>query len=360
MSERKSWDIQPKRRAASPPPVPAKPEPRPAPARPARQAARPQAERPRKPVAARPAPRPSPRRAPLPAGSLRERRNRRRRVARYVFLTILLLLAAGAFYLLWQPAFRIRSVSARGPGSDAAKQIAQADIVGTYFHIIPRNSVFFYPEKKVRAAILDAVPEAAAVSLQRDSFSSIQVTTVPREEAFLWCGTAIDTPNPDGCYDADVEGYIFKHADGTAAVRTGSSTASTTPQASTTAEPVSALPVKGTHDQVRVFAGLTTDLADGQSPIRAHIVSAKYLSNALKFVDAMRTLGAPVSALAIRGDEADLWLNGPTRITYVLGLEKQAADIAASALPTLNLTNGTIQYVDLRFPGKAYVKKYGE
>lgn len=252
----------------------------------------------------------------------------------------------GVIYFAWRPGLRIQAVTASGPGSDISQQVALTEIGGTYLHILPRNSIFFYPQAKIRTAILDSVPEAAAVSLQRDSFSSIHVTTIPREESFIWCGTSIDTPEPSGCYDADAEGFIFK-LDTPAASSTASSTASG-------AQPNSA------HGEVRIFTSLDRDITNGQSPIRAHAASAKYLPNALKFVDAMRTLGAPVSALAIRGDEADLWLNGPTRITYVLGQEKEAADVAASALPTLKLTDGSIQYIDLRFPGKAYVKKYGQ
>lgn len=262
-----------------------------------------------------------------------------------------MLLVGGSFYLIWRPSFRIQTVSANGPGADAAKQIALSRITGTYLHIVPRNSIFLYPQNAIRSAILDAVPEVAAVSLKRSSFSGLEVHTIPREESFIWCGTNIDTPNVDGtCYEADIQGYIFKQNSNVVnSVSAASSTATTTPVTS-----------KGMHEQVRVFAALNKELVAGQSPVRAHVISPVLMPNALKFVDAMRTLGAPVSALAIRGDEADLWLGGPTRITYVLGHEQDAAQVAASALPTLNLTNGSIQYVDLRFPGKAYVKKYGE
>lgn len=280
----------------------------------------------------------------MPVGALRERRLRRRRVLRYVFLAITLLVIAAVFYLMWRPAFRIQAVTASGPGSDISKQVVLTEISGTYLHILPRDSIFFYPQSKIRVAILDSIPEAAAVSLQRDSFSSINATTIAREESFIWCGTVIDTPDPSGCYDADVQGFIFKPDTGS--VPSASSTASTTRATA--------------HAEVRIFAALDRDVSNGASPIRGRVLSASYLPNALKFVDAVRTLGAPVSALAIRGDEADLWLGGPTRITYVLGQEKEAADVAASALPTLKLTDGTIQYIDLRFPGKAYVKRYGQ
>lgn len=270
---------------------------------------------------------------------------------RYVLLTVVILLVAAGFYTIWQPTFRVQSVSAQGPGADAAKQIVLSRLSGTYLYVIPRNSIFFYPQSKMRAMILDAIPEAAAVSLKRDSFSSLIVTTIPRDESFIWCGTSIDMPMTDGsCFDADVQGYIFKQADSVSTAVAATSTASTTPVVAS----------QKTHEQIRVFGALDTDIAQGQSPIRRYVASSGKMADALKFVDAVRTLGAPISALAIRGDEADLWVNASTRITYVLGHEQEAAQTAASALPTLNLTDGSIQYVDLRFPGKAYVKKFGQ
>jgi hypothetical protein len=250
-------------------------------------------------------------------------------------------LAAG-LYVIWMPAFRIHEVEASGPSADAAKLVVKQYTMGTFAYVIPRNSVFFYPKEKVRSAILDASPEVSAVSLTRTSFSSISVETTPRAKAFLWCGSSIDTPIPDGsCYDADIDGLIFMKDHDMVSSTTGSSTPA----------------VQG---EVRVFGALDRDIPEGGSAVRAHMASATYLPNALKFVDAIRELKAPVSALAIRGDEADLWLSGPTRITYVLGHENDAALLAASTLPTISLTDGTINYIDLRFPGKAYIGRYDE
>ncbi len=344
MSEKKSWDVQAKPRRVAPP--------APAPAAPPRAAREPVRAAPVRVREQREAPAPAarvvrtaPKRAPQPLGALRERRKKKRRFVRYLFLFVLILLIAGAFYALWMPAFRIQTVSANGPDADNAKTIASMKLVGTYGYIVPRNSVFFIPKSKIRSAILDAAPDVSAVSLVRTSFSSLEVRTTPRAASFVWCGTTVDTPFPNGaCFDADIEGLLFKAAEGT-----------TTTSSST--EPNMA---QSDGSYVRVFSALDRDVADGQSPLRAHVVSSSRIPDALKFVGAVRGLGAPVSALAIRGDEADLWIGGPTRITYVLGHEEEAAALAASALPTLKLTDGSIQYVDLRFPGKAYIKRYGE
>jgi hypothetical protein len=242
------------------------------------------------------------------------------------------------------PAFRITHIEADGPSAEAVKQVALDQLTGTYWYIVPRNSVFFYPKERLRAAVIKAIPDISAVSLTRTTFSSLAVHTTPRAKSFIWCGTSIDTPVADGsCYQTDIEGFIFKKDE----VVTGIASTSTSTMPST-------------QGDVRLFGAIDRDISDGSSPLGAHMVAAAQIPNALKFVDAVRELGAPVSALAIRGDEADLWLNGPTRITYVLGEESSAAELAASALPALNLTDGSIKYVDLRFKGKAYIGRYGE
>jgi len=377
MSANRSWDIQPKRRtpARAPEPKPVAPAPRPV-SRPQISAPRqaPPAERPKQ---ARPQPS-EPQRLPvttksIPArerqaparqpaqqrGSLRDRRKKKRRVLRYVFLVLAVVVIIGAFVLAWRPGLRLTSVHASGPDAAAVEQIARVSLGGTYWHIIPRNSVLFYSKNRIRAAILDAEPDISAVSIHASSFSSLSVTSTQRAAAFMWCGTTVDTQYPGGrCFDADIEGLIFQPDAYTAqnvANATEASQASTTQATSTSRVATSAARGNGL---VRVFAALEKDIPDSQSPIRLHVSNATAIPDALTFVGAMERLGAPVSALAIRGDEADLWLGAPTRITYVLGYEKDAANLAASVLPTLNLKDHSIQYVDLRFKDKAYVKRY--
>jgi hypothetical protein len=343
MSAKKSWDIQAKPRRPAPPAPSAAPVVR----REVQRAAAPvrrnvepvaPARRAAQPTQPKPAPVKSLRPAPLPKGSLKQRRKKKRQTARYVFLFIVLAIVAGVFYALWRPFDRVQQVTVQGPDADVVHQIALTNLGGTYWHLLPHNSIFFFPTAKIRAAVLDANPDLSAVSFARTSFSTLEIRTTARASAFIWCGTSIDTPNADGsCYNADIEGLLFKIAD-PSEVGTASSTS----------------------NHVRVFSGLDRDVAGGQSPVRAHVTYASAIPESLKFVTSVQQLGVPVSALALRGDEADLWLQGPTRITYVLGHEKDAAELAASALPGLSLTNGSIEYVDLRFPGKVYIKKTGE
>jgi hypothetical protein len=314
----------------------------------------------------------------------------------------LVLSIAALIYVLWLPALRITTVEANGPGADVAQQTALATMSGTYFHIFPRNSVFLYPNEEVRANVLAAVPEAAALSPKRTSFSSLALTTEPRAEAFIWCGTSMNDPLPNGtCYSADVNGFIFRAVGNTQGESTqqspqpdpaeGTSTPSTpsrSPASSgsqvlaitslakratfarqaPTGSATSSLPTKqvptsptsATLGQVRVYGALSGTYSVSSTPVGAYVANASHMPDAFTFVNAVRELGAPVSSLSLRDDEADLWVGSSTRITYVLGHEKAAAELAASTIPNLALANSNVQYVDLRFPGKVYIKRYGE
>jgi len=255
-----------------------------------------------------------------------------------VLLAIFAILAGAAFYVLWLPALRVNAIEVQGTEQEGVQEVAMQAIAGLHWYGVPRNSIFVLPESDMRARVMHAYPDISAVSIKPKALDAITIRVTSRAPAFMWCGTSIDVPPVDGaCFDADAEGLVFALAD----------------PAETEAS-----------SSLRIFAPLDRDT--GESPISAHVVATKQIPDALRFVKAMRSLGAPVSALSIQGDEADLYLQGPTKIRYVLGHEAEAAQLAASAFPTLNLTDGSIDYIDLRFigsmntPGKAYVKRFGE
>jgi hypothetical protein len=278
-------------------------------------------------------------------GNLRDRRKKARKKGLLILASCLVAAIAICIYVLWLPTFRIKHVEATGPNAEGMATAAQQSVAGTYAHILPRDSIFFFSKDAMRAGVLAAYPQVSALSISRSSFNSIKLSGTSRASSFIWCGTSIDTPIPDGsCYEADAEGLVFRSAaisTTTVVLSTGSST-------------------PATSGDLRIFSALVPERAEGESPVGAKVSRADSIPDALRFVKAIRGLGLPVSSLGLRDDEADLWLSGPTRITYVLGHEEEAAQLAASVIPTLSLTDGTIQYLDLRFKGKAYVKRFGE
>ena len=152
--------------------------------------------------------------------------------------------------------------------------------------------------------------------------------------AFVWCGESPALP-AESCYDADAEGLIFAAHP----LSVASSTATST------------------DNELLVYGPLE---AAGESPIRAHVTYASALPGALKFIKAMRGLGADIRSVTLRGDEVDLHTEAGTRITYVIGKEGEAAILAATSFPTLKLNDGSIEYIDLRFQNKVYLKRKGQ
>lgn len=246
---------------------------------------------------------------------------------------LLALLVVVLEVVLWQPWFRVRNVEASGPDADALAGFVKQELSGTWFYLAPRNSIFFLPERELRARILAAHPDLAAVSLSPAGLATLSVRTISRESIFWWCGTsralALDT-----CYGTDAEGLIYEQV---------------APNASST-----------DTGMLRVYAAVADADASRQSPVGAHLASTSHIPGVIQFVKAMRELGADVVAVDLRDDEADLYTKAGTRITYVVGKEQEAAALAASAFPSFDLNDGSLQYVDLRFSGKAYFKKKGE
>ncbi|MDB5237499.1 MAG: hypothetical protein JWL88_601 [Parcubacteria group bacterium] len=321
MSERKSWDVVRKPAVkAQPPAAPEHPIATHAPAR---------SNGPRRGGTNR-----------TPNRPLKEQRKKQRRLFWIVAFLILAGIIAGAAYVLWLPAVRVNAIDTQGPDGEGVKQVSENAIRGTYWYGIPRNSIFMLPEMQMRAQILKQFPDIEAVSIKPASLHSITIVAVPRAAAFIWCGPSVDAIPADGtCFNADAAGLIFSPYD------------PNSPDASST---------------LRIFAPLDHDIAAGASSIGAHVVASNRIPDALRLVKALRAINAPVSALSIQGDEGDIYLQGPTKVLYVLGHEEQAAELAASSFPKLNLTDGSIDYIDLRFvttpgqPGKVYVKRFGQ
>ncbi|MDD3531039.1 MAG: hypothetical protein PHV99_00365 [Candidatus Pacebacteria bacterium] len=252
------------------------------------------------------------------------RRLRRRRLAIASFIFLLFLLAA-VLYGLWQSSVRISEVTVYGADQSFAAYAKDA-MQGSYFGIIPRDSTFLFSESDIRSSILAGHPDIAAVSIFRKGFTGLSLKIDYRVPIARWCGLA---PTPDVaeyCYIFDANGTIFSVA-------------------TTTTE---------TLNTFSLYAPLE---GSGLEPLHASIAHAGELPSLFDFARQLDTFGSPVSHVVLRDDEVDDILESGTRITYVLGHEQSAFAALVSARDTLNLTNASIEYVDLRFDGKVYVKR---
>jgi hypothetical protein len=270
---------------------------------------------------------------------LKERRRRSRRRSGVVAGIFVLVLIAGGIWLTWQPYVRIATVSISniapelnvlGEAGDLALiGIAQRQIDGTYVGIIPRDSIFFIPEHDLREALRRVRPGIATVSFSRIGFTSLHVAIQDRVPAGRWCGLQKSVQAVDEyCYFFDAGGFLY------AAVDAASSTPPLNPYI------------------------LYAPLADNATePFEATLRDAAVLSGLFDFAHEVGTLGSPVESIIIRDDEVDCLLRSGTRITYVRGEEKTSFTNLVSAVEKPRLTDGSIDYIDLRFGGKVYLKK---
>ena len=246
-------------------------------------------------------------------------------------MCVLFAIALGALvYGLQQSSVRISRVVIYGADQSLAA-IATGAMQGDYFGIIPRDSVFFVPESRIRGAIMAADQSIAAVSIFREGLSDLSVKVDYRVPIARWCGamppslaSSTEPQNMAGCDVFDANGFVY---------------------ASTT-----------TDTPLNDFV-LYEPLGDGASPIGSTLPRASQLPSAFDFARQLASFGSPVASIVVRDDEIDDYLASGTRITYVLGNEENAFTALASARADFNLADGSIEYVDLRFPGRVYLKK---
>lgn len=265
---------------------------------------------------------------------LAQRRRLRRRRVQAFLLALAVLALGGVVWGLWQPALRITHVTV-STGDARIVAAAQSALAGSYLWIIPHNSTLFFQENRVRSAILKSDPSIEAVSIKRNGTDGIVITPTGRTPIARWCGLAPSVGVPEYCYVFDTNGYIFA--------------ALPDPLGASTTE-------KDTMRPSNSFSFYGQLAASSTEPLGATIAEAPLLPSLLDFARQVGTLGTSVQSIVIRDKEVDDLLTSGTRVTYLLGNEEDALTALVSAKNNLNLSDGSLEYVDLRFPGKVYVK----
>ncbi|MDO8623847.1 MAG: hypothetical protein Q7R54_00620 [bacterium] len=272
---------------------------------------------------------------------MKERRRLRRRRVLALFCVLLAVLLGAFIWLTWQSSVRISHIEVSNADSRILA-LVQSKITGTYLGIIPRNSFFFIPEHAIRIAIIEADPGIQAVSISRTSVTSLTILLHERVPIARWCGStsspqaALIPTDGEYCYLFDAVGFIY-----------AASEVSTSTQA---------------LNSFALYAPLMNDTLE---PLRATLAHAKQLPDLFDFARKVSEFGSPVVTIMLRDDEVDLFLESGlsraesrgTRLTYVLGDEENAFSNLMSAKANLNLSDGSLLYVDLRFPGKVYLKR---
>ncbi len=277
---------------------------------------------------------------------LAARRRLRRRRVRIAFGILALLLTVAFVWGLQQNPVRISRITVYGPpslggfgGTSAGTFAAYAReaMQGSYLGLIPRDSTFFFPAARIRTDILSAHLNIAAISFFREGLTGLSIKIHDRTPIARWCGASdgksdfksesskSDFFSDANCYVFDASGYLYAAA--------------------------------ATTETINNFALYAPLVGDTPEPLRATITQAQMLPSAFDFARQLDALGALVARVILRGDEADDILVSGTRITYVLGHEQTAFAALVSARENLNFADGSIDYIDLRFDGKVYLKK---
>lgn len=262
--------------------------------------------------------------APRSVERLRERRRSRRRSSRVVFLILLLLLLIGVVYGLRQGAVRISHIQTSGTDSDLTHYATNA-MQGMYLWLIPRDSFFFVPEGHIRSAILADYPDLATVSIRHIGLKAVMITVTERTAVARWCGSTRSNL-VELCYVFDPNGFIF-------------ALAATSTQ---------------TLNSFLLYSPLTSTTTE---QIRATLANSAQLPATFDFARRISAFGTSVATIEINNGEVNDSLENGTRVTYLLGHEQQAITALVSAGENLNLSDGSLEYVDLRFDGKVYLKK---
>ena len=253
-------------------------------------------------------------------------------------------LAVGALVMwgLWQNALRIGSVEIV-QGDQSLATYATAAMRGAYAGIIPRDSTLFVPESAIRARILAEHPEIAAVSIYHTGIGAIAIRADGRTAVGRWCGSA---PAPDPatagpCYLFDPGGFVYQVLP---QIALATSTATSSAPAGSA----------GTLNDFVLYAALA---AGAQEPLRATIASADALPAAFDFARRLASFGSAATSVYVHDGEVDDALASGSRVLYILGHESDAFTALTSARADFNLADGSVEYVDARFPGKLYVKQ---
>lgn len=263
------------------------------------------------------------------AGRLAVRRQQSRRRGLIIFGVVAVFVLGAFIYGAWQAPVRVSHVVMYGADQSLAS-IATVAMQGKYLGIIPRDSTFFLPEARIRSGIMSAHPTIAAVSFFRNGLTGLSIKVDYRVSVARWCGASLDVIkivklDESRCFFFDANGFIY---------------------ASTTSS----------EQPVNPFA-VYVPIATSTAVIGTTLPHAEQFPAVFDFARELATIGSPVSEIMFRDDEVDDYLSSGSRVTYVIGEEQQAFTALASARANFNLADGSVDYIDLRFPGKVYLKK---
>lgn len=295
--------------------------------------------------------------APLPREEYVRKKRNRRRLKIGAFVTLVVLLFAGAVFVAHRPNLRISRVELSGGVLVTEAEVEArvlTDIRGSYAYLFPKNNGFLYPHDFLVTDLHRTFPRIDTISISRENPRTLRVEITERKPIGLWCSpvpahsmVALATSsttesgglNSEQCYFMDDQAMIF----------------ATAPEFS--------------GDAYFKYYGGTPESARASStdatPIGQRFVSTPEAFQAINsFVGRTRQLMLdPFYIVMEEGQRFSLVLTNGTVIyldTYNRSLDEAADNLEAllrsPAFATSSPSRLPVQYIDLRYGNKLFYK----
>ncbi len=228
-------------------------------------------------------------------------------------------------------------------GQDMLTNSLAESVTGTFFGVVPHDTVFRFSHKNLKASLIEAFPRIEDVAITRTDFYNLHVAVHERTPAALWCGDVVppiayvklsdldDTSDNlwGTCYLVDKTGYIYARA----------------PQYSGTVLP-------------RYYGSLTK-----AEPIAQQYIDTENFTRWQYFNKILNDNNLPAHAMLFV-DEHDVEVYLTNGYKLLIPREEDVEVISRRLFALLGSDSidaeKDVEYIDLRFGNKAFVRYFGD
>jgi cell division septal protein FtsQ len=281
-------------------------------------------------------------------GNDRQAALRRQLLFGALWIALALLIGYGVWYVTRLPAVTIREVEVQGGETishESVRSLAEEELAGSYMLLVPRRFSLSYPEDAIRARV-EALPRVHNVRVKRVSQTALSVTFEEYVPHALWCAesategggtTGDETDERDSatiasnCLFVDETGYAFAEApalSGTTFLRYV-----------TSVRPPSAGAPLFPPERMREVEAFAATLLDAYG---------------MRTWSVTETADGDLAFTLTAGGEVLLPPNGNIEELFA------NLDTVLQSDEFKTLTPGAFEYIDLRFPGRVYVREEPE
>lgn len=246
--------------------------------------------------------------------------------------------------VLRQPFLAITAVSVTGAGperSDAILTVASEYLQGSLFGIIPRGTAYTMRTAALEARVLAVLPRLESAEVLRSGLHKIVIRVAEREAVLLWCGDVVPpvaTADPAAlprteevwgtCYLMDRNGLLYARAP----VYTGS-----------------------------VYPRTYGPLPDSE-PIRSRVFDAQEVERIKRLFDLLAQIELPARALLVADEtDSEVYLDAGVVVRTLRDADPNDVVNRLRAMWEHGIEpERDLEYVDLRFGNKAFVRYRGE